>query len=422
MLTGAGGSLRRQYGADGRPLSRTQRRDLQRWQDDFGALASSAAQGDSLQSVLELPALAQQVSGGSTRWPPSAATNASLALLGAAMGAAMGAQHGAALRQLSAVHHDNWPAPAGADNLVLGGYSRVPQYLAAWLGLDLRLRTPVATIRHSDSGATVVAAGGQMYRSQYVVCTVPLGVLRTGGVQLDPPLPPATQAAMARLGVGTLEVLWLAFDTVWWEVDGPCVTGEAAAPCEQLELLGAAAGGGWRRFISLAAHTPQRPIVGAVAAAEAAERWGDRSDAQLAESAMAALRRVFPSAPSPRAMLASRWGQDPWARGSTSYYAVDSADSAGPGDRATLAEPQSGSLLLAGEATWAPHPSTVHGALLSGREAALRVLAAAAELPQCGSAGGSGSGSGSGTCVAPPPGGTPSLRCECDALPPTGVL
>lgn len=74
-----------------------------------------------------------------------------------------------------------------------------------------------------------------------------------------------------------------------------------------------------------------------------------------------------------------------------------------PSDRATLAEPASGSLVLAGEAASVLHPGTVHGAYLSGQEAAYRVLDAAAELPQCDSAAGSAEGSSDGdVCVVAP--------------------
>ena len=45
-----------------------------------------------------------------------------------------------------------------------------------------------------------------------------------------------------------------------------------------------------------------------------------------------------------------------------------------PSDRATLAEPLSGSLLFAGEATDLEAPSTLHGAYASGLRAAQRVL------------------------------------------------
>jgi hypothetical protein len=86
-----------------------------------------------------------------------------------------------------------------------------------------------------------------------------------------------------------------------------------------------------------------------------------------------------------------------------------------PSDRATLAEPQSSSLVLAGEAASVAHPSTVHGAFLSGQEAAYRVLDAARELPQCGTSSSGGLGSGGGACVLPPlEAAATSLQCDCE--------
>jgi hypothetical protein len=59
--------------------------------------------------------------------------------------------------------------------------------------------------------------------------------------------------------------------------------------------------------------------------------------------------------------------------------------------------------VLAGEAASVQFPGTVHGAYLSGEEAAYRVLDAATELPQCGAASGSADGaSGGAACVLPP--------------------
>lgn len=110
-------------------------------------------------------------------------------------------------------------------------------------------------------------------------------------------------------------------------------------------------------------------------------------------------QEAIPALPAP-------WHPSPHAVGST------------PRDRATLAEPQSGSLLLAGEAASVAHPSTVHGAYLSGQEAAYRVLDAAAELPQCGASGGSAEGSSGGVaCVAPPPADAQPPDCVCEWPP-----
>lgn len=204
-----------QIGADGRLLTATQRRNLQRWASDVAALASNASQGQPLADMLRTQQLAQRVSR-SSAWPPSAATNASLALLEASIAARLGGQHGATLRQLSALHYSSGSSFPGADNIMLDGLSRIPESMAARLGDQLKLSTPVVAIRHCDSHATVTTAAGQQLRAQYVLCTVPLGVLKAGGVHLEPALPEASQAALERLGVGRLEKLWMRFDRVGW--------------------------------------------------------------------------------------------------------------------------------------------------------------------------------------------------------------
>ena len=69
----------------------------------------------------------------------------------------------------------------------------------------------------------------------------------------------------------------------------------------------------------------------------------------------------------------TRWGHDPFARGAYSYMAVGSS----PADRAALGEPLGPRVALAGEATSVRYPSTVHGAWLSGIDAAERLLSLA---------------------------------------------
>lgn len=70
--------------------------------------------------------------------------------------------------------------------------------------------------------------------------------------------------------------------------------------------------------------------------------------------------------------------------------------------------------MLAGEAASVLYPSTVHGAYLSGEEAAQRVLDAAAQLPQCGASSGDAAGSsGGGSCVVPPAGVETVAAADC---------
>ncbi|HHW87448.1 MAG TPA: FAD-dependent oxidoreductase, partial [Chloroflexi bacterium] len=91
------------------------------------------------------------------------------------------------------------------------------------------------------------------------------------------------------------------------------------------------------------------------------------SDAEITAAAMATMRTLYGDAiPAPEAVHITRWLSDPLARGAYSSLAVGAT----PDDRAALAAPVDGRLYFAGEATHRDYPSTVHGAYLSGLEAA----------------------------------------------------
>ena len=87
--------------------------------------------------------------------------------------------------------------------------------------------------------------------------------------------------------------------------------------------------------------------------------------------ALGALPRA--AVPAPTASVVTRWAADPFSRGSHSFARVGATSA----DRRVLAAPVGPQLFFAGEATSEDHPSTVHGALLSGRRAAREVTAAA---------------------------------------------
>ncbi len=66
----------------------------------------------------------------------------------------------------------------------------------------------------------------------------------------------------------------------------------------------------------------------------------------------------------------TRWGEDPWSRGSYSFIPAGSSSIL----RIQLAEPMDGRRFMAGEATQTDFPATVNGAVRSGKRAASEVL------------------------------------------------
>lgn len=72
----------------------------------------------------------------------------------------------------------------------------------------------------------------------------------------------------------------------------------------------------------------------------------------------------------PSGFIRSNWSREPFFRGAYSYL----PPGASPADRTALAAPVAGRLFFTGEATSVDAPSTVHGALGAGRQAAKLVI------------------------------------------------
>ena len=236
----------------------------------------------------------------------------------------------------------------GPDLILPRGYRQLANHLAD--GLTIQLGTTVTRIVDDGTGVRLDTSRGALTGDRVIV-TVPLGVLKAGTITFDPPLPEPKRAAIARLGVGVLDKVVLSFDEPFWP-HSPDVIG-LAGPGAPLPVLvnGLSFGAG--------------AVLVGLRGGDAARRGEGLADPQSVEQVRAAL-----GAPAPRGALVTRWAADPYARGSYSYLAVGSS----PADQDALAEPASERVLFAGEATFAEHFATVHGAYLSGRREAQRIL------------------------------------------------
>lgn len=264
-------------------------------------------------------------------------------------------EYSGASHELSAQTLDDNEEFDGADVLFPQGYAQIPNYLAQ--GLDLRLGQIVSKITYTNTGVTVKTQD-QTYQADYVIITVPLGVLKRKTIQFNPPLPANKQAAIQRLGMGLLNKAYLRFDKVFWPKD-----------IDWLEYLSPDTGH-WAEWVSLAKIGA--PVLLGFNAADRArelEAWNDQA---LIADAMQALKAMFGNhIPQPVSTQITRWAQDPFAYGSYSFNAVGSTNN----DRAALAKTTNGRLFWAGEATHSNYPGTVHGAYLSGTRAAKSLLA-----------------------------------------------
>ena len=100
-------------------------------------------------------------------------------------------------------------------------------------------------------------------------------------------------------------------------------------------------------------------MISALVAGQAAIDLEDMTDDDVLQRVMQRLRKYHPDCdvPDPISSVVTRWGQDPWTRGSYSSVPPGSAGAADYVD---------GRLFFAGEATSAHYPAQMHGAYDSG--------------------------------------------------------
>ncbi|HEX3548974.1 MAG TPA: NAD(P)/FAD-dependent oxidoreductase [Candidatus Elarobacter sp.] len=271
---------------------------------------------------------------------------------------------------------DEWNGGATAQTSQqfrpLGGYARLMRTLLGSLDpavAQVRLSTPVRALRRDSGGVDVdaVTALGEplTVRARIAIVTVPVGVLRAGGVRFEPALPQRTLDALAHLVMGPVVKMGLLFTTPFWERvrDGRYRDGGFFHRPEA-------------RFPTFWTLLPLRtPQLIAWAGGPKADALAGRDAAALTAIALDDLRALFGDDPDPGAELVAAfthdWQTDPYALGAYSYAAVG-----GEHARAQLAEPVDGALFFAGEATaTAAEAGTAAGALISGERAARDVLA-----------------------------------------------
>lgn len=244
----------------------------------------------------------------------------------------------------------------GGDVLLLDGYDRIAALQAT--GLEVRLGTIVRRVERQAERVRVTTDGG-VFTAPRAVVALPLGVLQAH-VSFAPALPARKLRALAHLGMGVLDKLYLRFPRPFW----------SGADSELLGYV-ATTRGSFTEWLDLHHYTGE-PVLLVFHAGSAALAVEAKSDAVLAAEAMVVLRSIFgPGAPDPLAVRTVRWGADPFSHGSYSHLRTGGV----PGDYDALAAAIDGRLFFAGEATHRRFPATVHGALLSGQRAARELVA-----------------------------------------------
>ncbi len=258
---------------------------------------------------------------------------------------------GGAIAALSADYFDEDEAFNGEDVILPNGFDAILSPLSE--GLNIHFENKVQMVEYGDSGVTVTTSQGT-FSGDFVVVTLPLGVLKQGSVAFSPALPNSFQNLISEVPVGNVTKVALKFDSTFWDTN--------------TQYFGYMSDikGKWPLFMSYQTFTDANILV-ALSFGDYPAMIEQKADAEIQVEIIEILHTMFGSSiPDPTSILVTRWSTNPFSYGAYSYTGVGNT----PTDFNNLAGPVDDRLFFAGEHTIFDYHGTVHGAYLSGIEAA----------------------------------------------------
>lgn len=234
----------------------------------------------------------------------------------------------------------------------------------------------------SDSCCVSNPNGDMKIKCDFVVCAVPLGVLKASisahddtmkpSITFSPELPDIKKDAISSLGFGLLNKVFLRFENAFWRPmilndKGPTQFGNATRTFPHHYLF-VDVGASWAHGLDFP------PILMSLVSGREAAACELLSDDEIVEQVLETLRDLCGKAnvPNPVSFAITRWGSDEFSRGCYTFLPPGATDQDletlqtpinGNGDSLLLEDSEIMRLFFAGEHTTALHPSVTHGAL-----------------------------------------------------------
>jgi monoamine oxidase len=263
---------------------------------------------------------------------------------------------GGDISKLSSKFFDDDEAFSGSDIIITNGYDKVTDFLAT--GLDVRLNTRVSSINYSNAKVTI-NANGNTIEADYVVVSVPLGVLKNNAIAFTPALPTNKINAISNTNMGNVNKFLLVWDTPFWDTN--------------LQYIGYTpeTKGKFNYFLNIKKFTPSNGLM-TFALGDYATVTETMTDSQIINEIMLNLKGIYGnSIPNPTNFLRTKWGQNINSYGAYSYPTNGSTSA----DFDILSNEVNNKVFFAGEHTIREYRATVHGAYLSGIREANKIIA-----------------------------------------------
>jgi monoamine oxidase len=259
------------------------------------------------------------------------------------------------LDKLSSLIYNEGEEFTGVEKIATNGYDTIATYLAKSLNIQLNQR--VTAIDYSNSKIKVNHSGG-LSEADFVLVTVPLGILKANKIQFNPSLPAAKQTAIEKVGMNCVNKFLLTWETAFWDD-----TQYISYTPETRDKF--------NYFVNIKKINPTLNALMTFAYADYARKTETMSEAEVINEIMTHLKDIYgKNIPNPTHLLRTKWQNNENSFGAYSYTAVGTEMK----HFDDLASTVNKKLFFAGEHTNADYYSTVHGAYLSGIREADKII------------------------------------------------
>ncbi|MCU1645261.1 MAG: putative putrescine oxidase [Nocardia sp.] len=211
------------------------------------------------------------------------------------------------------------------DKRVIGGMQQVSQRLAAVIGDDVHLNSPVRRIQWSDNGVTVFADGDLEVRADRVILAVPPNLYSC--ISFDPPLPRRRHQMYQHMSFGFVVKVHAVYPTPFWREKG--LSGTGFSDTDMVSEI----------YDNTNHGLDNGALVGFIAH-EQADTYFSMDPEERKQAALDCLVRYLgPEAANPAVFYESDWGAEEWTRGAygvsfdlggMTRYGHDHRDPVGP--------------------------------------------------------------------------------------------
>lgn len=259
----------------------------------------------------------------------------------------------------SITHNDILQMPINnpMQNILLSRFNSVTS--------KVKLNAPIKSIDYSGETVTIIDKNDATTTANKVIVTVPVSILKEGGIQFTPTLPASKTTALGKIGMDASIHVTLEFKKNIWNETSAFIFGGVTVPSYFSSSIGRSDA---NKFLNLTINGPAAEDLSLLGGDAIINAILDEMDVALNGQASANISKDLNGN---IISVIRDWSKEQYIKGGMSYNKPGGTNA----DRAALAESISEKVFFAGEATdMAGDFGTITGALQSGERAASEVL------------------------------------------------